>query len=202
MGQNVRSSGPAYVFVSGSGGSGREAIVVGSLSNFFKNQARKGMRKAAKKAVGKEGYSFLYNLSRLFSGRLTLDKLMRVGRSTSRLTEAMANTVPGGTFRVIEEGSRLEGVPPADEGGYVYVAGLSSRDRYYKIGYSKDPASRVDSLSTGTPYDTELVLAAGPYEKPRRVESRLHERFRDRHFNGEWFELNDGDLTWIRENLG
>lgn len=175
---------------------------MGSLGNFFKKQARKGMRKAAKKAVGGEGYSFLYNLSRLFSGSLTLGKLLRFGRSTSRLTEEVTRTVSGTTFRVVEDRSRLEGIPLADEGGYVYVAGLSNQDRYYKIGYSKDPASRVDSLSTGTPYDTELVLAAGPYERPRQVESRLHERFRDRHFNGEWFELHDEQLTWIRERLG
>lgn len=158
-------------------------------------------RKATKTAVGRDGYSFLYNLSRLFSGRLTPGKLLRFGRSTSRLTQEVTRTVTGSSFRLVEERSRLRRVPPAREGGYVYVAGLSSEDSYYKIGYSNDPASRVDQLSTGTPYDTELVLAAGPYERPREVESRLHDRFGDRHFNGEWFELREEDLAWIREAL-
>lgn len=176
--------------------------MLGSLGNFFKKQAKKMTRKATREAVGRDGYSFLYNLSRLFSGRLTLGKLLRFGRSTSRPTEEVTRPVAGRSLRVVEDRSGLRKLPPAREGGYVYVAGLSRADRYFKIGYSKDPASRVDRLSTGTPYDTELVLAAGPYERPRQVESRLHERFRDRHFNGEWFELTDEDLDWIRRTLG
>ena len=62
----------------------------------------------------------------------------------------------------------------------------AKRSRFYKIGMALDPCRRLRELSTGSPFELQL-LAAIPY---RLVAERdLHQRYKDRRRNGEWFEF-------------
>ena len=54
-----------------------------------------------------------------------------------------------------------------------------------KIGYSKDPQSRLLSLQTGSPYPLEL-LAVKPGGQNAEVE--LHTKYADDRLEGEWFQ--------------
>lgn len=78
--------------------------------------------------------------------------------------------------------------------GYVYLLGDSSQN-LYKIGMTTKPIEeRLKELQTGNA--TELHLCA--YHKtdyPRRVESMLHNRFKNKNILNEWFELDFKDIS-------
>lgn len=78
--------------------------------------------------------------------------------------------------------------------GYVY---LFKCGNYYKIGFSKHPLKRRKQLSTGSPLPVEYVhMFWTPF--CRQLESRLHCKFSERRASGEWFELSDADVAYIK----
>lgn len=174
---------------------------MGFFSKWFKRQTKKQLRKGVKKGIGSEGYSFFFNLSSLFTGKFTLGKLFRFGKSTKRVTEKITKTISNVDFQERNDLSEVNTIPKTSEGGYIYVVGLDNSEPHYKIGYSKDPERRISSLSTGTPYSPELEFVVGPYQYPQEIESRLHNRFEAKNLNREWFELSEDDLRWIKEKL-
>lgn len=85
---------------------------------------------------------------------------------------------------------------PSNE-GYAYVM-LSPASGLYKIGRSKDPWGRRDTLSREV--GVELVLVdywlCDDYVV---VEQALHSRFAGSRVHGEWFRLSDPDIPTIGE---
>lgn len=81
--------------------------------------------------------------------------------------------------------------------GYVYVLG-SRKSGYFKIGASKNPSSRLAHFrSKELPFDLQIVhqvLADDKFE----AERRLHKMFRGNRTNGEWFKLNERDISRIQ----
>ena len=55
-----------------------------------------------------------------------------------------------------------------------------------KIGYARDPGSRVTNLQTGSPYPLKLIGRIVVEDGPG-VESNLHGMFARAHIRGEWF---------------
>lgn len=80
--------------------------------------------------------------------------------------------------------------------GYVYLVKL---DKHYKIGISVSPDERLKEF-TLLPYELEniLILKVKDYDKR---EKELHEHFADKRVRGEWFELNEEDIEYIKEYL-
>jgi len=78
--------------------------------------------------------------------------------------------------------------------GYVYVLQAGP---YYKIGASKDIGQRIKQLSTLPPFNLTLVHSIKTPDM-FGVERNLHDLFRLKRINGEWFELNSGDITWLK----
>lgn len=78
--------------------------------------------------------------------------------------------------------------------GYVYLLGDSSQN-LYKIGMTTKPIEeRLKELQTGNA--TELHLCAyHETDYPRRVESMLHNRFKNKNILNEWFELDSKDIS-------
>lgn len=66
----------------------------------------------------------------------------------------------------------------------VYFIGNSNGQ--VKIGYSKDPPSRISTLQTASPHPLKL-LAVRPGGLD--VETGLHRKFADCRLEGEWFQL-------------
>lgn len=79
--------------------------------------------------------------------------------------------------------------------GYVY---LLQAGPYYKIGLTRNLDQRVKTLSTLPPFDLELVCAIRTGDM-YTLERELHQRFKGKRKNGEWFELDPNDVEYIRE---
>lgn len=80
---------------------------------------------------------------------------------------------------------------------YVYLAEAEGTNKY-KIGISKNPKKRIDSLQVGN--GEKLVLIKEFKTKHNFVlESALHRNFSSKHVVGEWFELTEQDVKGFLE---
>ena len=79
--------------------------------------------------------------------------------------------------------------------GFVYL--LRADNRLYKIGRSKAINERIKQLEIKLPYELELVafIVVGDMYK---VERWLHRKFADKRKRGEWFELEEVDIEFIK----
>ena len=76
---------------------------------------------------------------------------------------------------------------PESREGFVYFVRI--RDTLnVKIGHSKDPYARLQTLQTASPYDIDLEQAFFSTEAFQK-EQRLHLEMQLYHVRGEWFEL-------------
>lgn len=86
-----------------------------------------------------------------------------------------------------------------DNAGYVYL--IYSSTEHYKIGFSKDPRKRhktfVDSFGVKLPISVELVHIIETNDM-RKLETQLHERYKHKRVNGEWFSLDKPDVDYIK----
>lgn len=86
--------------------------------------------------------------------------------------------------------------------GYIYV--LESDDGYYKIGQTGSLQNRVKALKIQLPFKVHLLHRVAVSD-PSAAERQLHQRFKDRRMNGEWFRLSQEDVEWLtsltREDL-
>lgn len=78
--------------------------------------------------------------------------------------------------------------------GYVYLLAAGG---FHKIGRAKDPRKRTETLAIQLPYQTELVFAVKSDDYVA-LEAELHTIFAGKRKNGEWFELSDEDLEYIK----
>lgn len=78
--------------------------------------------------------------------------------------------------------------------GFIY---LLCGAGYYKIGLSKNVDKRITKIAPKMPFEVELVhtIETDDMEKAERF---LHEKFADKRTKGEWFELDEADMAWIR----
>jgi hypothetical protein len=83
--------------------------------------------------------------------------------------------------------------------GIVYI--MRAETGAYKIGMTiRNVQQRLHQLRTGSPVDISLIWHA-KVEDADGVERLLHRRFDDQRIRGEWFDLTEGDLEWVRENI-
>lgn len=83
--------------------------------------------------------------------------------------------------------------------GFVYL--LQSPTSAYKIGRTADPDDRMATFSVKLPFEVEyehLIETSNMYQ----LESELHARFADRRVNGEWFDLTNEDVAYIKSLEG
>lgn len=80
--------------------------------------------------------------------------------------------------------------------GYVYLVRL---DKHYKIGISKNPKDRLKEF-TLLPYPLEdiCIERVANYEQ---CEEELHLHFDNKRVRGEWFELDEEDIEYIKKYL-
>lgn len=68
---------------------------------------------------------------------------------------------------------------------------------YYKIGYSSNPTVRESTLFSEKP-SIELIQA---WRATVNEEKELHDQFQEKRIRGEWFELEETDITFIQEKF-
>lgn len=78
--------------------------------------------------------------------------------------------------------------------GFVYLA---SGDGYYKIGLSKNPVHRIETIGSKLPFELEILCSINTNDT-RRLESELHRKFDDKRLSGEWFRLDHFDVEEIK----
>lgn len=82
---------------------------------------------------------------------------------------------------------------------YVYCIKMNSPTPVYKIGFSRQPHKRFKQLASGTmgPWTMELT-AVIKTKCMSRLEANLHQMFKEKRVNGEWFALSDEDVQYIK----
>lgn len=80
--------------------------------------------------------------------------------------------------------------------GYVYLVKL---DKHYKIGISINPEERLKEF-TLLPYPLEEVCIER-VKGYKNIEQELHRIFENKNVRGEWFELNQEDIAFIKNYL-
>jgi hypothetical protein len=84
--------------------------------------------------------------------------------------------------------------------GYVYLIGEINEGKRYKIGSTraKDINKRLKQLQTGN--SNPLFLESFyQTDKPFKLETMLHNKFKDNNVIGEWFEMKDDDIKSFHE---
>jgi len=81
--------------------------------------------------------------------------------------------------------------------GYIYVI---KNGKFYKIGRAKRPKERMKTYKTESPNEIEVILCK-KVDDYVETEKALLTLFEDKQHRGEWFELDDRDITKIRTIL-
>jgi Meiotically up-regulated gene 113 len=83
----------------------------------------------------------------------------------------------------------------APKTGFVYL--LKSSEGHYKIGCTISPDDRLHTFEVKLPFKVHyehLIYSADR----RRLESDLHKQFASKRIEGEWFNLSDDDVNYIK----
>jgi hypothetical protein len=78
--------------------------------------------------------------------------------------------------------------------GWVYILQAGP---FYKIGKTKNVDRRVGQLATLPPFDIEIIHTIKTKDMGQ-LELELHEKFAEKRKRGEWFELEEGDIAWLK----
>ena len=81
--------------------------------------------------------------------------------------------------------------------GYIYVI---KSNNLFKIGRTKNIKERIKDYKTQNPFEIEVIFKkkVNDYVK---AENKLLEKFKNKKKKGEWFELTEKDINWIKENV-
>ncbi len=84
---------------------------------------------------------------------------------------------------------------------FVYLM-IDTTNNFYKIGISNNPRYREHTLQSDKP-TIELISAK---EYPTRtiaeaIEAALHKAYGEKRIRGEWFNLSEEDVEYIKETL-
>lgn len=79
--------------------------------------------------------------------------------------------------------------------GFVYL--LKSETGHYKIGRTVDPKNRAKTFGIQLPFKVEFECLIKT-EDSLQLERELHQRFYVKRINGEWFDLTEIDVEYIK----
>lgn len=81
---------------------------------------------------------------------------------------------------------------------YLYIIRAG---RFYKIGYSLNPAKRLIDIQVGNPLKCELLTSMEFPHTVTEIELELHKKYSQKRTFGEWFVLTKVDLKDIHKFL-
>ena len=68
------------------------------------------------------------------------------------------------------------------------------RNSLVKIGVSSNRDRRLRQLQTGNPFELEFMGWIDDEVDHYCIEKDLHEKYKNKHFRGEWFSINQDDV--------
>lgn len=80
--------------------------------------------------------------------------------------------------------------------GFVYLL-KSPSTGHWKIGRTRNPADRRKTFNVKLPFDVEYEHLI-PSNDMNKAEAMLHAKYADKRLDGEWFDLDDNDIDWIK----
>ncbi len=78
--------------------------------------------------------------------------------------------------------------------GYIY---LMKSDHGYKIGKSSKLPQRVKQIGIQLPFEHECIYSS-KVKNYHKIEKFFHKHFSSKHINGEWFDLTEEDVVFIK----
>ena len=176
------------------------AVPIGSLRAFFcllADMNADGVTKRAwtGKALGEELGLARANYERLLAPLVAAGAIEPVGKSEQG----------GYRYRFALSGRWKQSVPAVAQKpttapqrrGFVYLLQNEARPEVYKIGRTKDPASRRATFGVSLPFNVEYVCVIET-EDMVALEKELHARFASKRVGGEWFALSPEDVSFIK----
>ena len=84
--------------------------------------------------------------------------------------------------------------------GFVYLIGEENKENKYKIGSTKcnDINKRLKQLQTGNS-NTLYIREYYETSKPFKLETMLHNKFKDKNVIGEWFEMSEDSINVFKK---
>jgi hypothetical protein len=79
--------------------------------------------------------------------------------------------------------------------GYIYL--IRSDNKGFKIGYTTNPKNRITTLEVKLPFAIEYECLIKT-DDIAALEKDLHTQFADKRINGEWFDLSEDDVKYIK----
>ena len=80
--------------------------------------------------------------------------------------------------------------------GVVYLLKIKGKSQY-KIGVTTNLEKRLTQISPKMPFALNVEHKIKS-DKIYSLEEKLHNKFKDKHIKGEWFELNKDDVNYIK----
>ena len=79
----------------------------------------------------------------------------------------------------------------------IYLISVYFEDtKLYKIGYTRRKVEkRIKELKTANPYDFDIVKIFEADKYGSSIERNLHQHFRSKKIDGEWFSLSEEDVN-------
>ncbi|MFA5806614.1 MAG: GIY-YIG nuclease family protein [Melioribacteraceae bacterium] len=78
--------------------------------------------------------------------------------------------------------------------GYIY---LIKSDHGCKIGKSKMLSNRINTIGIQVPFAHECIYSS-KIKNYHKIEKFFHKHFSSKHLKGEWFNLNEDDIAFIK----
>lgn len=79
----------------------------------------------------------------------------------------------------------------------LYVIQINNENKF-KIGFTKNLESRLQSFRTASPYIIKLIYYVETIHY-KSLERKIHKEMKNLRKKGEWFELSNNDLSELRE---
>jgi hypothetical protein len=129
------------------------------------------------------------------------DKVQLDLAKSEKLFEKQNKSFPFGELKnyIYQEFLRERQKHKPAKNGYVYIMSYTKAPdfKHYKIGRSKRPLSRTKYLSTHSAFPNKLLHLI-KCEDMAKAEAFFHAKFCKKRLNGEWFELDNNDLAYLK----
>lgn len=90
-----------------------------------------------------------------------------------------------------------ESAKDLDRSEYVYLLQDVDVTGYCKIGYTINPSRRLYDFGIHLPMTVSVLHIIKTHDMAE-LEKQLHNHFRNKHINGEWFDLSQEDVDFIQ----